>query len=229
MVDLNFNFNTDPNRLRELSKPLGEIDLEECERLVNDCLFVDCEVGGFLLEPRDFNSYEVHTLPDPKFKKYAIRMTRQGLAWFFKNTDTVEIYTKIPTDNTQAIKLAEASWMRYQYTLNNAYKGKECLFYVISLQDWINNDKSLLKSGEEFHNAVEPDHGKEDGHDLYVGAAIEMVKVGMVAKGITTYNKWADIAGYEEVELVSVDPLVVDIRTHLIKWDGLNMEVEKCH
>jgi hypothetical protein len=77
-----------------------------------------------------------------------------------------------------------------------------------------------LIRGRLFHKQIEDDvtHEDDSTHDSYVGAAILMAQNQNIYKGQLAYNRWAIMAGYEPIIIVSEIPLIAqcgDLRIHI--------------
>ena len=56
-----------------------------------------------------------------------------------------------------------------------------------------------------------PEHPDDPVHDMAAGAALLMIERGQPAKGVAFYNRWARLAGYSEIRLVSDSPVTIDM------------------
>jgi hypothetical protein len=144
----------------------------------------------------------------------------------FLQTDAYEIMTRVPAGHIAAKAAAVSAGMRYDFT-----REKECRFrntlvdvdiYSFRIQDWLPNAPvSVSDAGRAFHDRLheeaerlgvkDPAHADDDNHDLYVGAAVEMVRHGQPIKAVLTYNRWAIASRHEPITLVSLDPVTVKI------------------
>lgn len=80
--------------------------------------------------------------------------------------------------------------------------------------------------GQKFHEAVEAqgshtDHGEDVAHDHWAGATLRGCIAGNPVKAVALYNRWACVAGYAQVKLLSVTPPVVDMGHSVV---GLNRD-----
>lgn len=55
-----------------------------------------------------------------------------------------------------------------------------------------------------------------------------MIRAGQVAKGVQFYNRWASLAGYQSIAVLSVTPTILDVRDAVIEVRGGQMEVLQC-
>jgi hypothetical protein len=180
--------------------------------------------GAFLFTRLEMGTYEVHTL----FHRGAINWSKHAASWMFTHTDCIELVTKVPQFNVAAKRLTEASRFRYQFTGRTwRCNGKiwPIDFYAYRIDDWILEEPGLPMLGAAFHTqlgalGVEIDHDDDAIHDRYVGAAMAMVDGGQASKGIVYYNRWARLYGATEVELLSIEPPVVDVGTAKVSIVG---------
>ena len=93
--------------------------------------------------------------------------------------------------------------------------------FSIKIQNWVKTAPLLVERGRWFHRQLESEferlgrahiaHADDPEHDRYVGAAVEMLSAAQIYKAVNFYNRWAVMAGYQALALVSADPIVVDI------------------
>jgi hypothetical protein len=171
--------------------------------------------------------YEVHTQVRKEGRgEWTNALTAACAHKMFLQTDAYEIMTRVPAGHIAAKAAAVSAGMRYDFT-----REKECLFrgtmidvhiYSFRIQDWLPNAPvSVSDAGRTFHDRLheeaerlgvkDPAHADDDNHDLYVGAAVEMVRHGQPIKAVLTYNRWAIASRHEPITLVSLDPVTVKI------------------
>lgn len=171
--------------------------------------------------------YEAHTtiLPEARGKQ-GLEIVREALSWMFMQTDAVEIFTRCPQGNIAAKALARAIKGEYQFTNANGWTyGKEIVsadIYNLTIQRWMQTAPWLEDAGEWFHNRLtdeyasagktEEVHPDDPIHDRYVGAAVGMILAGQFHKAVIFYNRWAVMAGYQPIKIVTTNPLIIDIR-----------------
>lgn len=188
--------------------------------------------GGLLFHQLAPGLWEVHTNFYPgAAKTIDIQSVICECAdWMFYNTNCTEIVTKVPENNTLAKKLAEG-FMSFIFARDSAwtyYSGEvdKVNYYRLTIDSWVSrNSSGLMDLGEEFHKELETqlghlDHEDDKTHDLWVGACVRMIEGGQALKGVILYNRWAVVAGYEQISIVSQSPLILDIKTALLVIHG---------
>ena len=83
-----------------------------------------------------------------------------------------------------------------------------------------------------FHDRLaeltQPGHPENEAHNRAVGAAVLMMQAGNPIKAINTYNAWAAFAQYEQIKLISLNPVVIDMHDAVLELDGDDMEILLC-
>lgn len=201
------------------------------------------EHGGVLFVRHQPGLYEAHTQVLPAGRgSWAIRMVRAALHWMFTHTDAVEIMTRVPKGNLGARALAKAIGGTLEFTSPIGWMMDGVIvpagIYSLKIQDWMRSAGGLEERGHWFHDhleaeysrlgKIEASHPDDDNHDRYVGAAVEMILGGQPDKGVIFYNRWAVMAGYAPVSIVTRSPLTIDIRDALICVGGEDFWVMSC-
>lgn len=171
--------------------------------------------------------YEVHTQVKRVGRgEWTNALAAECVRQMFLRTDCYEIMTRVPHGHLGAKTAAIAVGMRYDFT-----REKECFFrgqltdahiYSFRLQDWLPTaPASVSDKGRRFHDRLhaeaerlgvqDPAHADDENHNLFVGAAVEMVRSGLPVKAVLTYNRWALASRHEPIALVSTNPVVVKI------------------
>lgn len=221
---------------------VGPIDLEPV--LVNHnnyCLWGD--LGGTVFVQMQPGLYELHTqvLP-PGRGKWTISMVHASFEWMFTKTDAVEILTRCPFGNIAAKAAAKRVGMSFEFTRPNTWvqdhKPIPSDIYSLKIQDWMRTAPGLVEKGERFHSELELEysrmgkvhtpHPKDENHDRYVGAAMEMVKGGQPFKAVVFYNRWARISGYTEISILKAEPVIMDITEAILMIKGDDLKVVSC-
>jgi len=182
--------------------------------------------GGFVFVQQEPGIYEVHSqfLPEHRGEN-VITAARDAERWMFTRTDCVEIRSKVPEGNVGAAAFARKMRYELQFQRSNAWiadKGALSVkYYARTLNQWVNQADELKASGEWFHHKLEdakiaagstmPIHDDDEAHDLYVGATVEMIQSGQIAKALAFYTRWAPFAGYGPIVLIATNPTVIDI------------------
>jgi hypothetical protein len=210
----------------DISQP---VDLTgHIQNLANICLVA--EGGGWLLLNLAPGLYEAHTLflPEARGKAY-FRQLREALRWLFVQSDCVEIVTKCPDDNPGANMAAVIPGFRALFRRENAWaEGVGLTYYSFTIEDWFKRDAECPKAGKWFHDKIEAalgheNHPEDEIHDRAVGAAVLMMRAGLIGKAISFYNRWGLIAGYAPISQVGLN--LIDIQTAILALQGEDLEV----
>jgi len=187
------------------------------------------EEGCFLAQHLDTTRYVIHTNLLPEYRgEAAVIASKEALALAFLKTDATELLTMVPATIPHARLLARHMGFKLMFNRQRVWPALGELhamgFFSLSLDDWILSGQCEA-SGQAFHHRLHGELGLESHaadrvHDDYVGAAVEMIRAGNVSKAIGTYNRWARFALYQPVEIVSTDPLRIDIRQCVIRIEG---------
>jgi len=190
------------------------------------------EHGAVLFHWHQPGLYEAHTQVLPEGRGgWTLSFVRAALHWLFTRTEATEILTKCPRGNVAAKALARSIHGAFDFTNHHGWFRDGILIptdiYSLKVQDWVRQAPGLVERGRWFHERLEeefalhaiqePPHPDDEAHDRYVGAACEMLLGGQPEKGVAFYNRWAVMAGYEQVKIVMNDPLTVDIKTAVIR------------
>jgi hypothetical protein len=216
----------------------GEIDLTGIvTNPANICL--QGEYGGFILIKHEPGIYESHSqfLPEGRGRE-AVRLMRDGFRYLFTRTDCIEVQTKIPQANSAAVGLARLAGFDPIFSRKGVWDGDDVVYGSLTLDRWLARDGEIASYGRWFHDRLDagkaeagserPSHEDEDCHDRAVGAAMLMCRAGNTRKAVWTYNRWARLAGYQTIELISEVPPVLDVRDAVVEVRGDDMEVLLC-
>jgi hypothetical protein len=222
------------------SDPLDATDL--INNPANIALFND--LGGFIFTPLDADLYEVHTQFTPEGRGAdLVTTTLEALRWVFTRTPAMQIVTKCPKSNPGALGLARAIGGTHLFDRNDAWAAPDgsltgVTYMGLTLDAWKRKDPVIADFGSAFHDQLERAkiangselaiHPDDEAHDRAVGASWLMVLCGNSRKAVWTYNRWALLAGYQTIELVSESPLVIDVRDALVTLENGAMEVLQC-
>lgn len=204
--------------------PWGVARPLDCTPQVRDLrnvLLMDAS-GGFLFQYCELAVYEVHTqfLPEGRGSA-AIEAATAAMDYMFMKTDCMELTTRIPGNNAAARALALAVGFRQDFVVPKAWQSGPKDFealgcYVLTWRDWIRNGHRLSAQGEWFHERITalwpqaPEHPADSHHDRVVGATLGMILGGQLDKALSLYNRWARLAGYDPLVLVSRNPIVME-------------------
>lgn len=200
------------------------------------------EGGGFLLTQMEPGLYEVHSqfLPEARGEN-VLRCAADASRYMFTRTDCVEIVTRVPDGNLAAGVLAKRMGWSLLFKREKVWPTDSglvgCRYYSKTLAEWVRQEDTLMQSGQWFHGKLEaakneaqalPLHDDDDAHDRYVGAAVEMIAAGQVAKGIDFYNRWARFAGYGPIAVIATNPVTIDIGDAILAVRNNDFEVLLC-
>lgn len=195
------------------------------------------EGGGVIFVKLDIGLYEAHTAVLPEYRgRWTIDMGRAALTYMFCQTDAVEILTKCPKGNLAAATGAKAIGGTVDFTTRSLWQmGTSKVpmdIYSIDIHDWIKRADDMVVEGAALHrllreNGVAIDHEDDADHDRYVGATWHMIEAGQVAKGIHFYYRWAVMAGYRPIAVISERPLSIDIGVAALRLEGKQWTVAK--
>lgn len=200
--------------------------------------------GGFLLIWQEPGVYEVHSQFLPEARGANVLATAADASrYMFTRTDCTEIRTRVPHGNVGAAVLAKRMGWEFRFERSNAWLTSGGIlvgvrYFAKTLEQWVSTADALEASGHMFHVKLEaaklatgakwPVHDDDLAHDRYVGAAVEMIACGQVAKGIEFYNSWARFAGYGFIAVIAADPVVIDIGDAILAVRGDDFDVLLC-
>lgn len=205
----------------------GPIDLTGVA--ANRANVVLCGEHGFqVYAQHTAGAFEVHTSVLPSGRgQWTLDFVRACLHWMFTRTGAVEFYTLCPKGNVPALVLAKAIGGKYEATRERGWiMDRDPIpadVYSLPILDWARTAPGLVERGHWFHErleaeyarhgAVDPSpHADDEMHDRHVGLAYELFSAGQIAKALILYNRWAAMAGYAAIALVSGDPLTINIQ-----------------
>lgn len=208
----------------------GRLDLTPVVQNENNYLLMG-EYGGVLFLKHQPGVYEAHTqvLPDGR-GKWALDMVNEALEWMFTRTDCVDIMTRVPKGNLAARALARAIHGTIEYRMEHGWVIDNTLVYAdvfsLQIQTWMAKAPGLEAHGEKFHDDLEkeyarfdksgPNHPHDPVHDRYVGA-VSLMMPFQPHKAVIMYSRWAGMAGYAPIRIVSDDPIIIDIQESLLQ------------
>lgn len=184
------------------------------------------EGGGILFLMDEQNVYEVHTNFLPEYRgTYALKASLECYRWMFTHTDCMILQTRVPEFNKGAERFCRIVGANKDFERKKVWATKDGMvdvsFWSMNYQDWVRRCDALIESGRAFHKRLDGEyerHGKpphthedEECHDRFVGACAETIYGGQPEKAVILYNRWARLAGYQQVQLVSRSPVVIDM------------------
>lgn len=177
------------------------------------------EGGCFLADALERASYGIHTNMLPSARgSAALRAARTALRFAFTQTDAEVLVTKVADENKAAL------WFAHAMGFRDAYRCGAAQFLRLDIDDWIVGDELCRQSGVAFHDMLEGkallSHAEDRVHDAYVGATRAMLEAIQYEKAERTYGRWARHAGYEPMQFISADPVLLDIGNAVLQLDG---------
>lgn len=198
------------------------------------------EHGGFLFIKHEVGRYELHTLFSKEGRgRGVLPAFAEAARFMFTATDATEIVTKTADSNRAASIMARRAGFRPTFTRPAAWHdGSDMTFYGLTLDEWMQRDPTLEAEGHAFHEMLEaakrakgselPTHPDDPAHDRAAGAACLMAKAANAAKAAWIYSRWACLAGYQTIELIEDNPVVLDVRDALVTVTDGRLEVLEC-
>jgi hypothetical protein len=193
--------------------------------------------GGCLLGPAlEMGAYGVHTCFMPGARgSSALREARAALQFAFTHMDAEQLYTSAPDSFPPARVFAHAMGMRDTFrrercwTVDGTVYGMQHMRQDID--DWILASETCLQRGRAFHAQLGAtghlEHEEDPVHDRFVGAACLMVESGQVDKACRVYGRYARTAGSQPFEILSRDPLRIDIGTAILRVEAGRFFIEE--
>jgi hypothetical protein len=169
--------------------------------------------------------YEAHTQVLPRGRgEWSVKLVLSAAHYLFTRTEALEIFTRVPFGSPAALALTKSVGMRHEMDTQSVLPSQ---IFRATMQDWLAVAPGLVQRGREFHRKLYAEydrlnlpvnkHGENDSHDRHVGAACEMILGNQVMKGISWYNRWAAMAFAPAIRVLSVNPLLIDIRDAVLK------------
>jgi len=221
----------------------GEVDLVPFASIPRNFVFMlerSMLPGGWLLSPLYDGHYEAHTVMTVGANpRQVARGMNEVIEYMFLRTDCETILTKVPDSNAGAAWLAKYAGFELAFHRNDAWGPEVGISYMkLPLDRWAAACSTVLDEGRKFHELLEqaknamgselPVHPEDEAHDRAVGACVAMIKSGNTIKGINYYNKWAAFAGYGQTQLLSEQPVVVDIGDAILGLTNGEVEILQC-
>jgi len=233
----------DPSVYDWVRGPLqGEIDVSPLVEDIGNILLAG-EHGCVILIRQHIGTYDIHTQILPSGRgKWCVDFMHQVLRWMFTQTSAVELTSRVPKGNLGALALVRSFKLRPEFTLERGWvirdKPVPATVYSIQLQDWIRNF-GPVSTGKWFAKRLAEEYAKHgvktevmaglsDPHFAQVGAAIEMIFGGQREKGVIFYNRWASMVGITPIQIVTLNPLVVECQGALIRFRPNDFWIVSC-
>lgn len=190
--------------------------------------------GCFTCPALEQGAYAVHTNLLPSCRgAAALREAQHFLNFVFLHTDAEQLVSMVPANNPQTLWFARAMKFRETYRRPDVWLSggvKHAMQYLrFDIDDWVLATRDLQALGHDFHEGLgeHQTHAEDPVHDAYVGAAWALIQAGQVDKAQRLYGRWARAAGYQPFEIVSRDPLRIDIGTCVLHMHGEEFTVEE--
>lgn len=183
--------------------------------------------GGFVVERLGPDLGDAHTQILPEGRGlWAVDAIREALRYVFIRTEITTLTTKVPLAHRGALLLVKQMGFQELFRRDDAFTtpdGERCplVFLSLTFERWLQNDAVVLQAGELFHAQLKaaeaewgvtlPDHPEDQAHDRAAGAAMLMAQAGNPARAVQSYNRWAALAGYPPIDLLSLAPLVLHV------------------
>jgi len=203
-----------------MADPLAEIDLTAQVQNINNFAFLTPQKdGAYLLVKLQAGLYAAHSMAVPEARgKPMLRLMRSGFRTLFTESDCVEVVTQLPDTNDAARAWAHLAGFRLTYRREACFpllgEMVGVQFASLDYQTWAINDHENARIGAEFHEQIHghglANHPEDKVHDALVGATIAGVQKGNTVKAIGLFNRWASLAGYQQANILSLNPPLID-------------------
>lgn len=208
----------------------GELDLTPVIADPNNVLLMG-QHGGVLFIQLQHGLFEAHTQILPEGRgKWAVSFVTACVFWMMTRTECFELMTRVPRGNLGARALARAVGGKFEFTNPRGWtkdgKTIPADIFSINIQDWMRTAPGLVERGHWFHERLEdeyrklgraePPHDDDPVHDRYVGAACEMFLGNQAPKAVILYSRWAKMADYAPITVISLKPVAIDIVDSII-------------
>lgn len=219
---------------------LDKLDLAGPSASPHNCVLIG-DGGAIIFVGLQPGLYEAHTQVLKSHRgAWAKEFCQECLRYLFTHTDAMEVMTRCPTVPSKALARALGFTRLFTnpkgWVIDNDPVPAD--IYSLMFQNWAPNAPGLEARGKWFHDRLEEElkkfnqqdivHAPDLTHDRYVGIAVEMALAGLVRKGAVLYNRWAALADYKPITVVSDNPPVVDIGTALLRFSSEDFEVIGC-
>lgn len=196
--------------------------------------------GGFLFVNLGAGRYDLHTLFLPEGRgRPLLEAASVAARHMFTSTDCVELVTRCPEPNRAADLMVRRCGFRPIFERPGAWEdGSAIRYFWLAFEDWRAIDPLIAAEGRAFHHLIErakhvagsrsPTHPDDPAHDRAAGAASLMAKAGQPRKAVLTYNRWAELAGYAPIVLLSEAPPIIDIQDAVLGLSDGELEVLLC-
>lgn len=181
-----------------------------------------CEVGGILFHHHQVGVYEAHScvLPEGRGPE-ALEIRDEAIQWMFERTGAVELITRVPQGNYAArafTKSIKGVTLELRNPSGWVKDGAEIFADIFSLriQDWIRHNEELDDFGDQVLLSLGDEEHRECLIERHLGACVRMMMLGQPYKGVIFYNRWAAMSGFTPIEIVTLNPLIIDFKSELV-------------
>lgn len=201
----------------------------------NFCFLTETGHGGYIVQRLQPGLYCAHTLALPPARgRPMLRLMQDGFRFLFTATDALEIATCVPDGADAADKWAQIAGFREQFRRERFFplmgETVGASFRSLAYADWVMRAPDMRPIGEALHQVLSAagahiDHGEDEAHDRWVGATLAGCNEGNAVKAISLYNNWASLAGYQTAQILTLNPLVVDIGNAVLQHTHERLDV----
>jgi hypothetical protein len=156
----------------------------------------------------------------------------------FTHTDCMVLLTKAPAFNRAVITFAPLLGWKFEFERKEIWPTEsgpvDMSYFSFPYDKWVRTAPDLVATGRAFHARLDEEFARhralhetqpdEECHDRYVGACAEMIYGGQPEKAVVLYNRFARLAGYAPISMVSRAPLLINIGSALLMFDGDNFK-----
>ena len=201
----------------------------------NFCFLTETGLGGYIVQHLQPALYCAHTLALPPARgRPMLTLMHQAFRFMFTATDALEITTSVPDGAEAADRWAQIAGFKEQFRREAFFPLMDQLvgasFRLRTYADWVASAPDLETIGHSFHKVLEAagahiNHADDPIHERWVGATLAGCNEGNAQKAIALYNRWASLAGYMGAEILTLNPLVVDIGNAVIQHSHERLDV----
>lgn len=178
------------------------------------------QYGGILFVQLQPGLYEAHTQVLKEGRgKWTVAMTQAALHWMFTRSDCFEVMSRCPEGNVAARALIKRVGGQFSFTNPQGWvrddKPIPADIYSWTIQNWMTTAPGLEERGKWLQNTVSDAYRKfnkaampyvEDAlFNRYAGMAAEMFLNKQGAKAVLLYNRWAKMAGRDNIDLMCAE------------------------
>lgn len=186
--------------------------------------------------------YDVHMAILPEGRgEWCLGFTHACLHWLFTRTPAVEAVARIPAGSLAATALVHAIHGEWEFQVIMPWGTDGAVIPVrvwsLSVQQWTRFAPDLVEHGRWLSRRIKKELHRS-GHklsfidnivaDRYAGGLVDMLQGGQPQKAVVLYNRWASMANYAPIAIVSADPPTIDLGGVLLIFRGTDVVVIPC-